>query len=473
MKALLKLLIPGLLVLGLFLSCNNDDSDLYTVSKVTMSSDTLSLALYETRTITATVYPTTATDRSVEWYSSDETVVKMDSCYATATGVGEATLTVVTNDGGYTATCFITVTPFPSSYTSISDDGTANCYLIESTGTYCFDGTVRGNGATTDGLDAPSALSPSSVDILWQTDSSVVANAWLSEGLIAVKVVDYGNAVVAARNSSGDIIWSWHIWFPETEIYSLESSTGYSVMNVNIGAIEECDYHTTTADGYGLLYQWGRKDPFPSAADLDSDDYVIYDTDSSYVYLSTLSGGTIDEAIANPMALLLDVGSGDWLSSSNDYLWGNAEGSETDENGYFNVNLGEKTIYDPCPVGWRVASADVFRGIITEFGEASDYELFDVVDMAGDGVVDGDDFTYGWYANVGGVANFLPAAGYYYGASSPTSCGTQALYWSNSPASDSSAGYSLCALDADSSRISLITDTPRATAQSVRCVRDE
>lgn len=472
MKPLLKLLIPGLMVLGVFMSCNNDDTDTSRVSKVTMSSDTLSLALYETRTITATVYPTSATDRSVEWYSSDESVVKVDSCYATAVGVGDATLTVVTTDGGYTATCYITVTPFPSSYTSISDEGTANSYLIESTGTYSFDATVRGNGATTDGLGAPSSLSPASVEILWQTDSSVVANAWISDGLIAVKVVDHGNAVVAAKDSAGKIIWSWHIWFPETEIYSLKSSTGYSVMNVNLGATAESDYHTTTAGSYGLLYQWGRKDPFPSAAELGSNDYVIYDTDSSYVYLSTLSGSSIDDAISNPMAVLLDTGSGDWLSSSNDYLWGNAEGNETDGDGYFSVNLGVKTIYDPCPVGWKVASADVFRGLTTEFGNVSDYNLFNVVDMAGDGVVDGDDFTYGWYANVGGTANFLSAAGIYYGSSTPSSCGSYAGYWSNSPASDSSEGYSLSALDADSSHISLITNTSRATAQSVRCVRE-
>lgn len=473
MKPLLKLILPGLMVLGIFLSCNNDDDDNSRVTKVTMSSDTLSMTIYETRTITATVYPTGADDRSVVWTSADETIVVMDSCYATAKAVGSTTVTVTTNDGGYTADCYITVSAFPENYTSLSDSGTSNSYIIPSAGTYCFDATVRGNGATTDGLDAPSSLSPSSAALLWQTDSVVLANVWYSEGQIAVKVVDYGNALVAAKNSAGDILWSWHIWFPEDDVTSLTTTSGYEVMNMNVGAINEGSYPLEDTGSYGLLYQWGRKDPFPASAELDSDDYIIYDTDSNYVYLSTLSGGKIEDAIANPTAVLLDTGSGDWLSTSNDYLWGNAEGNETDEDGYFSVNLGVKTIYDPCPVGWKVASADVFSAIVTEFGTVSDYELFNVIDMAGDGVVDAEDFTYGWYANVSGSPCFLPGAGYYSGSTGDLgSSGLRALYWSNSPASDSSEGNALCSLDADSSYISLNTDAARANAHSVRCVRE-
>ena len=474
MKPFMKLLIPGLAVLGIFLSCNNDGTDSSRVSSVSMSSDSLSLAVGETRTVTATVYPTTADDRSVTWSSSDETIVVMDSCYATAVAVGTATVTVTTTDGGYTGTCDIYVSAFPENYTSIDTDGPANCYVISKSGIYCFDATVMGNGETTDGIDAPTTLSPSSAEILWQTDTAVVANAWYSDGLMAVKVTDYGNAVVAAKNSAGEILWSWHIWFPEDEIYSITSTRGYEVMNMNLGSVHEGSYPISDAADLGLLYQWGRKDPFPSGGELDSDDAIIYDTDSNYVYISSISGGSIADAIANPSSILLDTGSGDWLSTSNDYLWGNPEGNEADEDGYYCVNLGEKTIYDPCPAGWQVACADVFNGIGTEFGTVTDYELFNVVDMAGDGVVDADDFTYGWFANMGGSPNFLPAAGRYDGSTGVLgSVGTLATYWSNAPASDSTTGSAFCALDADVSYISIDTDLGRANACSVRCVKEE
>lgn len=148
-------------------------------------------------------------------------------------------------------------------YTDLSREGTSNCYLVTAAGNYSFDATVRGNGATTEGLDAPTAIAGTSAAVVWQSAPGLISGVTLADGRISFKIAGPGNAVIAVKD--GAILWSWHIWYPEAEVAGLNSKTGYEVMNMNLGAM-----HNTAGDvgSYGLLYQWGRKDPFPAAPTL-------------------------------------------------------------------------------------------------------------------------------------------------------------------------------------------------------------
>ena len=51
----------------------------------------------------------------------------------------------------------------------LSANGTSNCYIILQTGACSFDATVKGNGAATEGLDAPEKMSPDSAALVWET----------------------------------------------------------------------------------------------------------------------------------------------------------------------------------------------------------------------------------------------------------------------------------------------------------------
>ena len=77
------------------------------VSSVTLDKTTLSLAVGESATLTATVKPDDATDKTVTWSSSDESVVKVDNGKVTALTTGQARITAVI--GNITASCDITV----------------------------------------------------------------------------------------------------------------------------------------------------------------------------------------------------------------------------------------------------------------------------------------------------------------------------------------------------------------------------
>ena len=83
------------------------------VTSVTLSESNLPLKTNQTATLTATVNPSDAAVRDVTWASSDTSVATVNAtgatCEVTAVGVGTATITVLTKDGGYTDTCTVTV----------------------------------------------------------------------------------------------------------------------------------------------------------------------------------------------------------------------------------------------------------------------------------------------------------------------------------------------------------------------------
>lgn len=178
-----------------------------------------------------------------------------------------------------------------------------------------------------------------------------------------------GNAVIAAFNDAGEIVWSWHIWLTEDPAADLHAgmSKSYQLLDRNLGAVStEVDDYLS----YGLYYQWGRKDPFIgprhhgtkvkreetpgfSAATAD---YVVnpaYGGTFKLVKNTELpSGGEIGYAVANPMNFVCfgaeQNGSGQtWFNSDfKQYLtlWGYNEATSS----------SSKTIYDPCPVGYKV-----------------------------------------------------------------------------------------------------------------------
>ena len=79
------------------------------VTGVSLTPASLSLFTGDTASLTATVQPENATNKTVNWESSNPDVATVEDGTVTAKGAGEATITVKTVDGGYTATCAVTV----------------------------------------------------------------------------------------------------------------------------------------------------------------------------------------------------------------------------------------------------------------------------------------------------------------------------------------------------------------------------
>ena len=240
---------------------------------------------------------------------------------------------------------FITYDLDVSSAIDLSLVASANCYIISEAGLYKFK-TVKGNSTTSVG-------SVASASILWETfgtdtapePSDLISGVCYKDGYIAFKTADTfkeGNAVIAAKDASGNILWSWHIWFtdqPQSHVYNNNAGT---MMDRNLGATS-----ATPGDvgALGLLYQWGRKDPFLGSSSISRNTIAKSTITWPSAVKSDSSNGTIDYATANPTTYI--------TYNNKNYDWYYTGDSSTD-NTRWTTSSSVKSIYDPCPAGWRV-----------------------------------------------------------------------------------------------------------------------
>ena len=375
----------------------------------------------------------------------------------------------------------------------------ANCYIVQEAGKYKFLADNQFNLG--EGLPVPPVIYPVEAKLIWQTVNGAVKSveiSFLDEKPFVIFEVEEakGNALIAVLDSNGEICWSWHIWMPEEEIYSVYSSTGYEVMNMNLGAITATPGNALS---YGLLYQWGRKDPFPASATLTGTTTTVsapmYDINGDPVSITnsdwfSTTNNTIAYSISHPTECISNYSqysvTRDWLipTETNDALWGNPEGGYRDATNNTYPNKGRKTCYDPSPAGWRVPPSDVFRDYTTSGGYAWDYSDFNITDINNDNVLNNGDYNYGWHFNVNDkVILYFPAAARFDGSYAMlmgSMAGLWGNYWSNSPY-PSIAGGGFCALSfqvKDQSGNDIVTVSPsgggsRADAYSIRCIRDK
>ena len=111
----------AVILAGMFIGCdkkeptpsggNNGGTQTVAVTGVSLSKTSLTLVEGGSETLTATVSPDNASNKSVSWKSSATDIATVDgSGKVTAVKAGSATITVTTADGGKTATCSVTVT---------------------------------------------------------------------------------------------------------------------------------------------------------------------------------------------------------------------------------------------------------------------------------------------------------------------------------------------------------------------------
>ena len=91
-------------------SCKKEKVKSVSVTEVGLNKTSTTLVEGETETLVATVMPENASDKSVVWESGNESAATVSQeGLVTAVGEGKATITVKTNDGGFSASCEVTV----------------------------------------------------------------------------------------------------------------------------------------------------------------------------------------------------------------------------------------------------------------------------------------------------------------------------------------------------------------------------
>ena len=252
--------------------------------------------------------------------------------------------------------------------TFVAEPSMANSYIVAPNNTtgFTFNASYKGNSS-----DYVNTIRPKSAKLLWNTgnsSSNVITDVTLANGFVSFKTANVGNAVIAVFDEDGTtILWSWHIWVtdynPNTTYVTYPNSLPTAnaiMMDRNLGALSARNDLTNT-DDFGLLYQWGRKDPFRGADNRTTGTTSFAPTSVTTGY----SWGTklvqeiivspvvnaLDYAIKHPMTFIIKDASlyGDWyctdIYKKNNFLWSST-----------------KSIYDPCPAGWRVPYCNSFGG---------------------------------------------------------------------------------------------------------------
>jgi hypothetical protein len=285
-----------------------------------------------------------------------------------------------------------------------------------------------------------------------------------------------GNSVICLKNSSGTIVWSWHIWVtnynPDTEangtINTINNTNGsYTWMDRNLGATTATPGIITTR---GLLYQWGRKDPFTasnviySGTNGEYNSIPIYNDSGTQLTEGAPTGGTginsiivsvannLSNSINNPMTFYYGTGGdnigNDWYTNTdsrtaqNDELWGSSDPTTLPS---------DKTIYDPCPAGWRVPA----------WNGASPWSSFNTNNFV---------TVETQYGRVYNNEIFYPATGYRHsGSGSLYSIGISGAYWTGSISSTPKYAYFLLFY---SEALIIDHNYNRAYGFCIRCVKE-
>ena len=330
----------------------------------------------------------------------------------------------------------------------LSKDATANSYIVNEAGWYKFK-AVKGNTTESVGTVASAAI----LWETWNTQEEVTANSVIATVAFVNDYIEFttpetlkpGNALIAAKDAEGTILWSWHIWIPKTAI-TLVTEEQYSnkpIMSRNLGAlVDAVEGAAAPVESFGLLYEWGRKDPFPGLG-VASGSGAATVAGTAITYQEERM--TIEEAIQHPTAYV-NIAKKSWTPA--------ATATETDGSLWGETT---KTVYDPCPVGYMLPQrlgTDFWKG--TNMATVSGFAYS----------VENGYFSYG--------ALVFPLAGYIDdGGEGHKKAGARSLLWSGRWDSGTENGYGFFS-DATADVPSFNRSSqPRTRGGSARCVAEK
>ena len=346
-------------------------------------------------------------------------------------------------------------------------------------------------------------------EVVWADAANLVHSPSIThvggEGFLDFEVraadIQSGNAVVAVTKGSGaskTVLWSWHLWFapkdaldkiPVTnyqgKVYNFTKETlGWKptqwsgstydkartvkvkvVQTIKNGGVAQETVINITQNpgnvkkGATTLYQFGRKDAFPGVATSDLKAGGITENAGDNM--------TISNNIQNPDKFYI-YGSSLWTNYGYYNLW-SADNTVTGGYNQGNDNPVVKTVYDPCPVGFKMPANNAFTGFTTT-GQNSTSQSEMNVDGTDDWQQWTNNFGHNFWTNSSKTATInFPASGFRLGNDgSLGSVGNGGCYWSAVPY-DSNDG---CYLSFYSGSVSPLGNSTRTYGFAVRAVSE-
>ena len=306
--------------------------------------------------------------------------------------------------------------------------------------------------------------------IVWSDEKDLVTSPTIAhvggDGYLDFEVkqsdIKSGNAVVAVTKG-GTVVWSWHLWFaPKSALNKIEvtnhQGVKYNFTEETLGWKPKGEVTTYNAprtvkvkveqtianggaklftvinitqnnggkkEGIATLYQFGRKDAFPG----------MDETQLPQGSFNKNAGDnmSITNGIQNPQNFYTWGGS--WYNNPPaGYSYYNLWSADNTTTGW-NDNAVVKTVYDPCPVGFKMPASNAFTGFTSngQYGSGA-------ANINANGTADSWDkfsaaYGHNFYTNGSKTATiFFPASGFRnYSDGSLYDVGNIGYYWSAVP----------------------------------------
>ena len=327
------------------------------------------------------------------------------------------------------------------------------------------------NGSANNGVNGAEVVWADAANLVHSPSIAHVGGDAFLEFEVKASDIQSGNAVVAVKKG-GTIVWSWHLWFapkdaldkipvtnyqgkvynftketlgwkptqwsgstydkPRTVKVKVEQTVAnngtnqYAVINItqNPGNVKK---------GATTLYQFGRKDAFPGVATSDLKAGGITENAGDNM--------TISNNIQNPDKFYI-YGSLLWTNYGYYNLW-SADNTVTGGYNQGNDDPVVKTVYDPCPVGFKMPANNAFTGFTTT-GQNSTSQSELNVDGTSDWQTYQNNFGHNFWTNSSKTATInFPASGLRLGNDGSLNfLGNVGSYWSAVPV-DTSNGCGL------------------------------
>ena len=346
-------------------------------------------------------------------------------------------------------------------------------------------------------------------EVVWADAADLVHSPSIahvgSEAFLDFEVTEHdiqsGNAVVAVTKGSGaskTVLWSWHLWFApkdaldkikvtnhqNIDYYFTKENLGWKptqwsgstydkartvkvkvVQTIKNGGVAQetviniIQNPGNVKKGATTLYQFGRKDAFPGVATSD------------------LKAGSITENAGDNMSIKNNIqnpdkfyiyGSSLWTNYGYYNLW-SADNTVTGGYNQGNDNPVVKTVYDPCPVGFKMPANNAFTGFTTT-GQSSSTQSELNVDGTNNPQTFQNNFGHNFWTNSSKTATInFPASGLRSGNDGSLSyVGSYGCYWSAVP----NYTYNGCGLGFHSGYVRPLSYNTRTFGFAVRAVSE-
>lgn len=317
---------------------------------------------------------------------------------------------------------------------------------------------TNGNGTGPVYVPETRAAATSAID----SKAFTIDDSTKAEGYITVTNTGaYAGAPILLMKYDNKVVWSWAFWNIAADGTKLEEVKygDYTLANMAIGqpTTDMTAWQSTTEAvwHYVHLYQWGR--PMPVFVFNDNQYYDALTTTNNNKTVPTLQSTTmtLEQSIQYPVGLItsteLATEQKKWCKEEL-YFWGGSEKNES--------RVGVKTVFDPCPKGWRVMDLSVAHYM----RDNATAEYNSTANLLGSSLTAGGTSSY-WII-AGRLDGKLANANY-------VTRDTVGKYWTNyleNGGNTAGAGYVLT-VNKNNNKPTRNTH-PRSTAMAVRCQKD-